>query len=274
MSEKRGETLEFFSGFNIKYPEYEVIPPLTISKCSVRCMRSDDEMALKGSFVTSEAGIVDQINKAVWQCMVSKPDGVVSFDDFVSKMFTKDRDALFYGLNHVTYGDDFTFKFKCPECGKTFSAKVKLGECFSIKTWGHDVGPAEYTVDFELPEAPGSKIVLRAPTIGHEAALMSDPVFAPKSNKPYMTLCSHIDHLEETGTNGEVNRYKEPLSLLKGVQTIKPQTRKLLEDLVDKEFGAYDISLTAKVKCPMQHCGHVEEGVELDLSECLFRALR
>ena len=44
--------IEIFKGFDIDYPEYEVITPQSVKSYTVRSMKVIDEENLKGSMVT------------------------------------------------------------------------------------------------------------------------------------------------------------------------------------------------------------------------------
>ena len=61
-----------FKGFDIKYPEYEVITPQTKLSYSVRSLSVQEEELLKGSLLTPSK-INEHLNKCLFSAITKKP---------------------------------------------------------------------------------------------------------------------------------------------------------------------------------------------------------
>jgi len=61
-----------FQGFNIKYPEYEVITPQTNLSYHVRSLNVQEEERLKASFLTPTKAN-DHLNKCIYDSFVKRP---------------------------------------------------------------------------------------------------------------------------------------------------------------------------------------------------------
>ena len=88
-----------FKGFNLKYPEYEVITPQTKLSFTVRSLNVQEEERLKGSILTPQK-ITEHLNKCLYESLVTKPEVIKDFKTFLENVTLKDRDALLYGLYH------------------------------------------------------------------------------------------------------------------------------------------------------------------------------
>jgi len=112
-----------FTGFNIKYPEYEVITPQTKLSYNVRSLTVQEEERLKGSLLSP--------------MHTKKPDHITDYESFLKNTTLKDRDALLYGLYHITYENIRNFDVSCTSCGKTYPITVKVSDTFNINLTCH-----------------------------------------------------------------------------------------------------------------------------------------
>ena len=83
-----------FIGFNLQYPEYEVITPQTHLSFTVRTLSVSDEERLKGSLMTP-AKVTEHLNKCIYETLVKKPDTIKEYKDFLKLVTLKDRDRNF-----------------------------------------------------------------------------------------------------------------------------------------------------------------------------------
>lgn len=95
--------------FNPEIPEGKVIQ---------RCMMVADQKFLSGSNQSANTAIHQLVQRTI-----SSPEG---FD--VSKLTTPDTLYLLFKLRILSYGDEYKFKTKCPECGKRIEVKLNLSE--------------------------------------------------------------------------------------------------------------------------------------------------
>ena len=113
-----------FKGFNLKYPEYEVITPQTKLSFTIRSLNVQEEERLKGSLLTPQK-ITEHLNKCLYESLISKPEVVKDFKTFLENVTLKDRDALLYGLYHITYEEIRNYDIKCSFIGGgNFGVKV------------------------------------------------------------------------------------------------------------------------------------------------------
>ncbi len=91
-----------FTGFQIKYPEYEIVTPQTKQSFTFRSLTVSEEEQMKGSMVTASK-VAEHLNTCLFSSIVKKPDDIKNLQDFVKKTTLKDRDALLYALYHITY---------------------------------------------------------------------------------------------------------------------------------------------------------------------------
>ena len=74
-----------FTGFNIAYPEYEVITPQTNQSYTLRSLSVSEEERLKGSLITPTK-IADHLNKCLFESIVNKPKSIKDMDDFLKNI--------------------------------------------------------------------------------------------------------------------------------------------------------------------------------------------
>ena len=120
-----------FTGFKQKFPEYEVVTPQTNLSFTLRTLTVQEEERLKGSFVTPQK-IIDHLNKCIYDAIVQKPESIPDYKTFLEKITIKDRDALLYGLYHITYEEIRNYDVTCSACGKSQPVTVKASDTFSM----------------------------------------------------------------------------------------------------------------------------------------------
>ena len=108
-----------FKGFNLKYPEYEVITPHTHLSFSLRSLSVSEEERLKGSLLTPTK-ITEHLNKCLYESIVQKPESITDYKTFLKSLSLKDRDALLYGLYHITYEEIRNYDIRCTNCKKEY----------------------------------------------------------------------------------------------------------------------------------------------------------
>lgn len=128
------EAMGIFTGFNIKYPEYNVVLPQSGQSFSVRSLTVSEVARLKTSSTTPSKS-TDLINRVLWEAIVDKPKEYKSFDDFMKGITLKDREALIYALYVTTFGEDREFNVICTSCGAERALKIKISELFSINAY-------------------------------------------------------------------------------------------------------------------------------------------
>lgn len=83
-----------------------------------RCMMVTDQKFLSGSSQSAGSAIHQLIQRTI-----TAPEG---FD--VSNLTTYDTLYLLFNLRVLSYGKDYTFRTRCPECGKKIDVSIDLSE--------------------------------------------------------------------------------------------------------------------------------------------------
>ena len=120
-----------FTGFNVPYPEYEVITPHTHLSFTLRSLTVQEEERLKGSMLTP-ASTTEHLNKCLYEAIVKKPDKIKEYKDFLNNLTLKDRDTLLYGLYHITYEEIRNYDITCKSCRKEFPVTVSASDTFNF----------------------------------------------------------------------------------------------------------------------------------------------
>lgn len=93
-------------------------PEIPEGKLVQRCMMVSDQKFLSGSSQSASSAIHQIIQRTI-----TSPEG---FD--VSKLTLPDTLYLLFKLRILSYGKDYKFRTKCPECGKKITVSVDLSE--------------------------------------------------------------------------------------------------------------------------------------------------
>ena len=260
----------FFTGFNIKYPEYEVLVPQTLQTFTVRSLSVSDEEALKAS-MKSPRQIPSHLNNALWECLVKKPDHIKSRDDFYKYTTIKDREALVYALFHVTYKDEHEYNAVCEICEHEYPIKIKMSDVFKMTAYnGNEMDILKERVEVKLETVEGGVAVIKQPTLQDEELLMADMLFQSEKNLMIGTEMLIIEKFRLDQPNGDVQDISDKLSILNAYTSLPSRDRKAIGKAYVERFGDYKMSLPLKVPCP--GCGN-ESETEIDLVQQFFRSM-
>lgn len=262
----------FFTGFDISYPEYEVLTPQTLLTFTIRSMTVSDEEKLKSSLVTPKK-IPMYVNDIIWSCLVKKPDCIKTKEDFINKLTPSDRDVLLYALYHITYKDVREYNITCSNCSNdnTYPIKFNISDIFEMKAYNGN--PLEilndrHIVDLEL--AKNAKVVLKVPVLADEQKILNDMLFQSDTNIEIASSTNIIEKfiiISDQRNPQEVNG-KE--NIFNAYKSLPAKDRHLLENEYHEKFGKFKMRLPIKSSCPK--CNHTNE-MELDLIQQLFRSL-
>ena len=258
-----------FTGFNIKYPEYEVITPQTNKSYTLRSLNVQEEEKLKGSLVTPQK-IAEHLNICLFESLVQKPEGIKDLDAFLKNVTLKDRDALLYGLYHVTYEEIRNYELKCASCNNTFPVTVKASSTFNYKAFpGKDVIKSRAKV--KLPASQGVTVVVKQPTLFDELSNMKSLGSRPGSTMELITETLIIDSFEQNiEEKVEPTIFKDRVDVIDAYLTLPARDKRAIYKQYEESFGQYGIELKMQSHCPQ--CGD-EEVYDIDLVENFFRSL-
>ena len=256
-----------FKGFNTKYPEYEVVTPQTNDSYTVRTMSVQEEERLKGSLLTPTK-VTDHLNKCIYECLVSKPAKVTDFKSFLQNVTLKDRDALLYGLYHITYEEIRNYDIKCGNCRKDYPITVKASDTFNFNSYP-EANILAKEIKLQLPITKTVSIILVQPTLNDESESLKKLSGSVGYTVEVIVETLIIKQFEEDiETQVEPNIYKDRSDIIDAYRSLPAKDKRSIYEKYVEEFGKYNIELKMKSFCA--HCGN-EEIVNIDLVENFFR---
>ena len=159
-----------FKSFNIKYPEYEVITPQTHQTFFIRSINVSEEERMKGSFISPQK-ITDHLNRIIFDSLVSKPSHIKTLDDFKKAITVKDRDALLFGLYHISYEEIRNYDITCSACQHKYPVTVKASDTLVTNAYPEsDI--LKKVIDVNLPLSKGVKAYIKQPTLADESEVL------------------------------------------------------------------------------------------------------
>ena len=260
-----------FKGFNLVYPEYDVVTPQTGLSFTVRSMNVQEEERLKGSLINPNR-ITEHLNKCIFDLIVKKPASIKDYQTFLKAITLKDRDALLYGIYHITYEEIRNYDIVCssPQCGKTYAVTINASDTFNIKQYP-EKNILGKKIKVDLPISKGVSAFIRQPTLFDEQKNIKDLSSRPGSTIEIISETLIIDRFEQEVEDSKENIiYDERVDIIDAYLSLKPRDKKIIDKKYDDEFGQYAIELKMKSFC--NHCGF-EEIVDIDIASNFFRAL-
>lgn len=255
-----------FTSFNLKYPEYEVITPQTNQSFHVRSLNVQEEERLKGSFM-SPTKIMEHLNKAIYDVIVKKPDNIKTYEDFLKTVTIKDRDALLYGLYHITYEEVRNYDVRCSSCRKEFPVTIQASSTFNTNNYpGKDI--LKRSVPVDLPISKGVIANIRQPSLKDELVLHKILSGQPNAKLDIITETMIIKSFEHTPEEGNEIVYDKPGDIVDAYLSLPARDKHAIYNKYKDEFGQYGIELKMKTYCI--HCGN-EDIVNIDLVDNFFR---
>lgn len=254
-----------YKGFDIVYPEFEVITPQTHSSYTVKGMRVKEEESLKGSLL-SPTRATEHLNRSVYSSVIKKPEGITDYKTFLQKTTVKDRDALVFGLFHISYGDIKNYEIKCSNCKKEYQVVVKTGSTFNLNPYPHD-DILEKEIVFEVPISKIS-VTIKQPTLDEEEEAARNLSGIPNLTLDNIGETLMIQKMENIKADGTIISYTERYDIIQAFKDLVAGDKRFVFEKYNELFGKYGIELKMKSYCT--HCGF-EEVNTIDLVEQFFR---
>jgi len=258
-----------FTGFNIKYPEYEVITPHTGLSFHVRSLNVQEEESLKGSLITPTK-ITEHLNQCIYDSLVKKPPSIKDIESFTKALTLKDRDALLYGLYHITYEEIRNYDISCSSCTKTFPVTIQASKTFNCEPYPKkDILSRTMTVP--LPVSIGVSAVIKQPTLFEERKAVADLSSRPGATVEVITETLIIEKfLQDEPEKTKPKEFTERYDVIDAYMSLPARDKRKIHEEYYENFGKFGIELKMKSYCA--HCGH-EEVVDIDIVANFFRAL-
>ena len=255
-----------FKGFNVKFPEYEVITPQTKESYTLRSLTVQEEERLKGSLMTPSK-VHEHLNKCIYDSIVSKPDAIVEYEDFLKHVTLKDRDALLYGLYHISYEEIRNYDVTCSSCRKDYPVTVQASSTFNFNEYpGDNILTKRIPVD--LPRTTGVVAFIKQPTLYDEMTSMRTLSVQPGSNIDIITETLIIEKFEQEPEEGDSIIYSERGDVVDAYMALPSKDKRFIHKHYRESFGDYGITLKMRSSC--NSCGN-EEDIDIDLVTNFFR---
>jgi len=256
-----------FKGFNAKYPEYEVTTPQTKQTFTLRSLNVAEEERMKGSFMSPQK-ITEHLNKIIYESLVKKPKEITDFDSFLKFVTTKDRDALLYGLYHISYEEIRNYDVTCTSCRKEYPITIKASDTFSASLYPED-DILRKTHEVPLPVTKGVTALIKQPTLKDELEMYQRQSIQPGAKIDVLTEALAVAQFhQDIEKQTEPDVYSERSDIVNAYMTLPPIDRRKINDKYKEEFGQYEIALNMMSHC--KHCGN-EDLMNIDLVENFFR---
>jgi len=259
-----------FTTFNAILPTYEVITPQTKQSFKLRSMTVGDEERLKASLM-NESKILAHLNKCIFDAISEKPEGY-TLKKFLETTTLKDRDALLYGLYHITYEEIRNYSVSCGNCGKSHDVTVNASDTFSMEPYpGGEKEILSKIIPVPMKILEGVVFKIKQPTLNDENEINRRFAFTARKSNEILMECLIIDSFDHT-LEKDVNptTYTEFDDILSAYESLPAKDKGLIKEAYKENFGKYKISLKMQVTCPS--CGKVEV-IDIDLVDNFFRAM-
>jgi len=255
-----------FKGFDVKYPEYEVITPQTNLSFTVRSLNVKEEERLKGSLMTP-AKIHEHLNKCIYDAIVSKPESVTDYDTFLKTVTLKDRDALLYGLYHISYEEIRNYDVTCGSCTREYPVTVLASSTFNFLPYP-EKKILEKRIPVDLPATQGVTCFLKQPSLLDELMSIKTLGASTEKNMDIITETLIIDKFQQNPEEGDTIIYSERADVIDAYLTLPAKDKREIHKQYRDQLGKYGITLRMRSNCV--HCGE-EEEIDLDLVSNFFR---
>ncbi|MHA1816070.1 MAG: hypothetical protein ACTSX1_08700 [Candidatus Heimdallarchaeaceae archaeon] len=258
-----------FKGFEVQYPEYEVLTPQTKQSYTLRSLSVQEEENLKGSLITP-AKIAEHLNKCIFTTLISKPKEVDNLDAFLRTTTLKDRDALLYGLYHITYEEIRNYQVKCTSCATEYPVTVQASSTFNFNPYpGENILGDKKRV--ELPISKGVFATVRQPTLLDEMHSIGQLSNRPGSTIELITETLIIEQFEQDITEKkEPIVYSDRIDVIDAYLSLPARDKRAIYKAYEDAFGVYGVELKMQSQCTS--CGN-QDNYDIDLVESFFRAL-
>lgn len=255
-----------FRGFDIKYPEYEIHTPQTNLTYNLRSLNVQEEEKLKGSMV-SAVKVSEHLNKCIYDAITQKPPQILTYDVFLKNTTLKDRDALLYGLYHITYEEIRNYDVSCTACRKDYAITVQASSTFNMNSYpGNDILTKE--VQVELPVSTGVYAYIKQPTLFDEMIALKSLSMITSNNMDILTETLIINRFQQNPLQGDTIIYSEREDIMDAYKALPSKDKRAIYKKYKEEFGQYGIILKMISTCV--HCSTQAE-IDIDLVENFFR---
>lgn len=261
-----------FRGFyQVEYPVYEVITPQTKKSYLLKTLTVSEEERLKGSYL-NPTKLTEHLDRCIFDSIKTFPDNkVISFEEFLKSNTIKDRDALLYGLYHITYEEVRNYETKCSECGKVHQITINASSTFNMNPYpDEDILNKEIRIDLE--KSKGVSVYVKQPTLSDELSSIkqysSVPGITNELINETLIITKFSQEVPEAVVQNGSMEWTDKIDIIDAYKSLPAKDKRQIVDSYYENFGKYGIELKMKVICPS--CG-AEEIIDIDLLTQFFR---
>ena len=258
-----------FTSFDVALPTYEVITPQTKQSFLLKSLTIADEEKMKASLM-SERKILQHLNKCIYDAIDNKEN--IPLEKFLSSVTLKDREALLYGLYHITYEEIRNYTVTCGKCGETQDVTIKASDTFNMNMYDGEPGEIitkKITKDLKILKSV--KVVVRQPTLADENEAMKRFQFMTYSNELIAeTLIIDKFIWDSSDAAKEPTIIEDRDEITRAYLSLPARDKKIINTTYIDNFGVYQIELKMKTSCTK--CGNAEV-IDIDLVDSFFRAM-
>jgi hypothetical protein len=198
--------------------------------------------------------------------MTKKPDSITNYDLFLKNTTLKDRDALLYGLYHITYEEIRNYDVFCGTCRKQYPVTVQASSTFNINSYpGKDILKKE--VYLVLPSSEKVTVFFKQPTLFDEMMHFKTGGISPE-NMDLLMETLIITKFQYQPDEEDTVIYSDREDIVDAYKSLPAKDKRAIYKKFREEFGQYGIKLRMRSTCI--HCSSIEE-IDIDLVDNFFR---
>jgi hypothetical protein len=235
----------------------------------VRSLSVSEEERLKTSLL-SPIKASEHLNKCIYESIVSKPEEIHTYGDFLKKLTIKDRDALLFGLYHITYGDIKNYDITCSSCRKTYAVTIKASNLFNFSPYPGE-GILEKVEKIQLPVYKDVWVYIKQPSLEEEDASIKNLTGLGGASVDTVIETLIIDKFEEISPADSTTStmvVSDKADVLRAYLQLPARDKRKIYEEYEEKFGKYGVDLKMKSYCTF--CGN-EDEVEVNLVAQFFR---
>jgi transcription elongation factor Elf1 len=249
----------------INYPSYDVITPQTLLEYKLRCLTVNDELDLKASIIDPDK-VLKQLSLVLYRCIISKPEEVKNYNDWLSVTTLEDEKALVYALFQATYGDDITINHVCPHCGSNNVSDVKISKGIKIVNYPKEgrLKVLEDFIDVDLPISKW-KVKIKVPTLTKALNISND------YSKDVENLEQYLLYITDITIDNKSIDISNKNDLMNYIKVLPSKDRKSIDESI-KKFEESNGSINCSYRITCKNCGG-KYSTNVNFVEQLFRSL-
>lgn len=225
------------------YPEND---PLSLGSIELKMMTAREEDILTSKNLIQKNIVLDKLLESV----------VINKAINVDEMFICDRNAVFYAIRRLAYGDNYDATLTCGRCGKENSVSIDLGKIDNRLFDFEKYKKGENSFSFTLPFS-GTVLTYKLLTKKDETVIEQELVGFSKINKDFTkeitTRLSHvITSVDGNSERSRIRKFVNDEFMSKDSLAFRRYIRENMPDIDSTfDFSCSNCGLERKEETPM-----------------------